>query len=246
MQNVNDPYLEKYREKLMKWQKSIVEYEMDNLRERCIGHPILTIGCGILTGVMGFVMCKIPLLSIIVMGFHLQYLLYSIAIICCVIGFFWFLIGMITYKIKKNSILKEYEKKLQELRNYMPDDVELAMWEVIDEHPEYFRNNNQHSRMISYQKNDGCRLNKEGFSYENEIDDSAKRNFLYVDASGAYRRWGEAFVDCRGNWCSWGSGFYDVEGNYITWGNMYKDSSGAYRRWGDDFVDGAGNYIRCP
>ena len=91
----------------------------------------------------------------------------------------------------------------------------------------------------------------------------------YVDASGAYRMFGEDFIDCRGNWCRterkwkwawgkhqwsrgaerqnlcrWGEGFYDYEGNYIRWGNTYKDSSGAYRRWGEDFVDGAGNWVR--
>ena len=59
----------------------------------------------------------------------------------------------------------------------------------------------------------------------------------YVDASGAYRMFGEDFIDCRGNWCRY-------EGNYIRWGNTYKDSSGAYRRWGEDFVDGAGNWVR--
>ena len=51
----------------------------------------------------------------------------------------------------------------------------------------------------------------------------------YVDASGAYRMFGEDFIDCRGNWCRWGEGFYDYEGNYIRWGNTYKDSSGAYQ-----------------
>ena len=34
----------------------------------------------------------------------------------------------------------------------------------------------------------------------------------YVDASGAYRMFGEDFIDCRGNWCRWGEGFYDYEG----------------------------------
>ncbi len=29
----------------------------------------------------------------------------------------------------------------------------------------------------------------------------------YVDASGAYRMFGEDFIDCRGNWCRWGKGF---------------------------------------
>lgn len=65
----------------------------------------------------------------------------------------------------------------------------------------------------------------------------------YVDASGAYRNFGEDFIDCNGNWCRWGDGFYDYDGNYIRWGNTYKDSSGAYRRWGEDFIDGAGNWI---
>jgi len=78
----------------------------------------------------------------------------------------------------------------------------------------------------------------------NTISDiEVSKNLTFVDASGAYRRWGEDFIDCQGNWCQWGSGFYDYDENYIYWGNTYKDSSGAYRRWGEDFVDGDGNWV---
>ena len=45
----------------------------------------------------------------------------------------------------------------------------------------------------------------------------------YVDASGAYRMFGEDFIDCRGNWCRWGEGFYDYEGNYIRWVVLCQD-----------------------
>lgn len=73
-----------------------------------------------------------------------------------------------------------------------------------------------------------------------------RKNFIYMDCSGNYRRWGEPFIDHKGNWCNWGSGFYDYDDNYIYWGDSYKDSNGAYRRWGDDFYDADGNYIRVP
>lgn len=82
--------------------------------------------------------------------------------------------------------------------------------------------------------------------YEEEREDIMRRQFGFVDCSGAYRRWGDSFVDFKGNWCQWGDGFYDYDGNYIRWGETYKDSSGAYRRWGDDFVDCDGNWVRVP
>lgn len=37
--------------------------------------------------------------------------------------------------------------------------------------------------------------------------------------------------------------FVDASGAYRKWGNTYKDMSGAYRSWGDDFVDGDGNWV---
>lgn len=82
--------------------------------------------------------------------------------------------------------------------------------------------------------------------YEKEREDIKRREFGFVDCSGAYRRWGDSFVDTEGNWCQWGDGFYDYDGNYIRWGETYKDSSGAYRRFGDDFVDCEGNWVRVP
>lgn len=74
------------------------------------------------------------------------------------------------------------------------------------------------------------------------LSDSKSAEF-FVDASGAYRNFGDDFIDCRGNWCKWGTGFYDYDGNYIKWGDIYKDCSGAYRRWGEDFIDGSGNWV---
>lgn len=87
------------------------------------------------------------------------------------------------------------------------------------------------------------RHSRNKYNYTDDLNDIKKRQFSFVDASGAYRRWGDDFIDFKGNWCSWGTGFYDYDGNYIKWGNSYKDSSGAYRRWGDDFIDGAGRWV---
>lgn len=81
---------------------------------------------------------------------------------------------------------------------------------------------------------------RENFDYLN----NRKEFDCFVDASGAYRNFGDDFIDCEGNWCKWGTGFYDCDGNYIKWGNVYRDSSGAYRNFGDDFIDGSGNWVR--
>ena len=87
------------------------------------------------------------------------------------------------------------------------------------------------------------RHNMNNYKYTDELNDIKKHQFSFVDASGAYRHWGDDFIDFKGNWCSWGAGFYDYDGNYIRWGNPYKDSSGAYRCWGDDFIDGVGHWV---
>lgn len=84
--------------------------------------------------------------------------------------------------------------------------------------------------------------NNTNYFWDSYSEDKRKR-ITFVDASGAYRKWGDSFVDCQGNWCRWGDSFYDYDGNYISWGNPYKDMSGAYRSWGDDFVDGDGNWV---
>ena len=80
--------------------------------------------------------------------------------------------------------------------------------------------------------------------YEKPKQNISANKTTYVDASGAFRHFGDDFIDCKGNWCKWGSGFYDYDGNYIRWGETYKDSSGSYRKFGDDFVDGEGNWVR--
>lgn len=80
--------------------------------------------------------------------------------------------------------------------------------------------------------------------YEKPKQNMSANKKTYVDASGAFRHFGDDFIDCKGNWCKWGSGFYDYDGNYIRWGETYKDSSGSYRKFGDDFVDGEGNWVR--
>lgn len=86
-------------------------------------------------------------------------------------------------------------------------------------------------------------VKKETSNYFSDVEDMKRRNFSFVDCSGAYRRYGDTFIDHKGNYCRWGTGFYDYDDNYIQWGNTFKDSSGAYRRWGDDFVDGAGHWV---
>jgi len=81
-------------------------------------------------------------------------------------------------------------------------------------------------------------------SYEEDVRETKRHQFSFVDAEGNYRRWGDGFIDCKGNYVQWGGTFVDGAGNYVSWGNSFVDGGGSHRRWGDDFVDGAGNYVR--
>lgn len=80
--------------------------------------------------------------------------------------------------------------------------------------------------------------------YNQEMDEAYKRNFGYIDPSGAYRRWGETFVDYKGNWCSWGGSFYDKELNYRRWGDAFIDGRGNWGSLEHGFYDAVGNWIR--
>lgn len=156
--------------------------------------------------------------------------------------------------ISKKDLEKYYEdKKAEEEFKKIEDQVFADLLEdLVQEKRQRERQNNTEYKTSNTRSNYGYSTsnnrtsNSYSKSYEEDLRETNRKQFSYVDCSGSYRRWGDDFVDHQGNWCSWGSGFYDYDDNYIRWGGTYKDSSGAYRRWGDDFVDGAGNYVRVP
>lgn len=244
-----DTFLKKIRNDRIESKRRVVDLELEELARKCIIYPIVLIVVGALVRLFSWILCEIPILSIIVCGFKIHILLNGIATFCWIVGISWILIGIIVYRYKERKIELEFEKEKRELMNYVPDDTTYAMLAVIDKNPERFVNSNQSDKnqeSINYSGTSNVEKQNISITYENDREDYERRTFSYVDASGAYRRWGDDFIDCKGNWCKWGEGFYDMDGNYVKWGEMYKDKSGAYRRWGEDFVDGAGNYVKCP
>lgn len=162
---------------------------------------------------------------------------------------------------KEEKAKEEYIKWLpkKDLDKYLKDkepdeEVERALNSFYDEILEEGRNKvlkkageRAKSKSTDNNSNRSYSDNRVSYkSYEEDVRETKRHQFSFVDAEGNYRRWGDGFIDCKGNYVRWGGTFVDGAGNYVNWGNSFVDGSGSYRRWGDDFVDGAGNYVRVP
>lgn len=162
---------------------------------------------------------------------------------------------------KEEKAKEEYIKWLpkKDLDKYLKDkepdeEVERALNSFYDEILEEGRNKvlkkageRAKSQSTDNNSNRSYSDNRVSYkSYEEDVRETKRHQFSFVDAEGNYRRWGDGFIDCKGNYVRWGGTFVDGAGNYVNWGNSFVDGSGSYRRWGDDFVDGAGNYVRVP
>ena len=200
--NTDDAYMEQYKEKLYVREEGIKANQLTELMKHCISYAILTLILAAVIAFLGFLLCKIPLISILILAFHIQYLIYGIAIFGALIGVLWLLGGLCVYPIKKKTIINAYNRKIRELEAYTPDSLTLAMWAIIDENPEMFeernyQENTNESTNYVYLENKVSSTNN--YSYDSEMRDYEQRTFSFVDASGAYRRWGDDFVDGAGS-----------------------------------------------
>lgn len=128
-----------------------------------------------------------------------------------------------------------------------------AMLDIISENPEMFpsdpiniESSHKNNNLYNSGNNRSGAVEKHGMTYDSEMRDLEKKQFVFVDGGGSYRYWGDTFVDGAGNYVNWGNSFVDASGNYVNWGDTFVDASGNYCRWGDDFIDGAGNLVKCP
>lgn len=149
--------------------------------------------------------------------------------------------------------LTDAERKAITKNKEIDEITTQAMLDMISENPEMFpsdtiniESNHRNSSLYNSSNNGSGAVGKRSMTYDSEMRDMEKNQFVFVDAGGSYRHWGDTFVDGAGNYVNWGSTFVDGAGNYVNWGSTFVDAGGTYRRWGDDFIDGAGNWVKCP
>lgn len=242
----------KYRQDKIKSTRRRYESNIEELFGKCIKWPIILFGLSIVLWGINYVLSNFPIIKHIYFGFGLNVICIGLMFVLLMISGIWASIGIPCYIVKKKKFKLKLEKEIKNIKVSPINDEELLYFSVLEEDKEEsIRNFHKHMEKTKRSSNSGFNNSSNSsnsqktFSYEDEMRDYNRKHFCFVDASGAYRYWGDDFVDTKGNWCRWGTGFYDYAGNYIRWGSTFQDSSGAYRHWGDDFIDGAGNWVKC-
>lgn len=157
----------------------------------------------------------------------------------------------IAIRNKYLSSLAAEEKKQIATKDEFDKMVSQAMQEVIKDNPERFSSDSICKTSIkktckSESNSKGNATMADDSFYNTEMRDMEQKKFIFVDAKGNYRHWGDDFIDASGSWVKWGEAFVDNDGNYVEWGDSFVDAGGYQRHWGDDFIDGAGNLVKCP